>query len=835
MGVFRPKTEELIEEHPELFEERRPRRARKNPFAARKSEPVGAPSPRTSPKPRGRLARILHRTTLWTGMTLIPLSLAPIGATVGALAAWLENAPPVQEFENYNPPEATMILDHQGNTISALFQQRRFVVPLSEMPLNLPHAFIAIEDERFYSHMGVDPIGVARAAFTNIVRGRMSQGASTITQQTARNVLARIGSEKTLTRKFREMLVAVQLEHSYTKDQILEVYLNQIYLGSGTYGVEAASRAYFHKSVRDLSLYECATIAGLPQLPERYSPLNNPDISKARRDVVLGKMWELGLVSDNEFDRAVVRDVTVEPERLSRSEAAYFVDAVRREIANDRQLGGTLLQTAGWRIHTTVDGTQQRIAERVLAEGLALEEQEWIAGRQERFLSAASDPEFNLPPAKGQVRMARVLKVFSRHVVIELPGGWRGDFPVPEATAHFFAEDTFPEEGAGVDIEIHDVVPERGLVRGALLPKRRLQGALVSLDAATGDVRALVGGREYADHANGGFFNRAVLARRQAGSTLKPFFFAAGLEHGMTPWTIVSDTPIVFPDGYAPRNYENMFFGSTTLQTALEKSRNIPTIRIVQRVGLRDANDFVSSFRRTGDRPWELPMEWPVVLGTTPLTPLEVAAAYQPLANGGLAMGPRMIRGVRNEYDRETLGIGGAPAPRQLLSSATSASMVQLMVGVMNQGTGHSLWKILPWELNGRVAGKSGTTNDNRDAWFAGFTPHEVVVVWIGFDQMLPLAPGRTGSRAAGPVWARYIAEVWETKTPEQREMEIPIPEGYALVRMDPSGQPATDLPTELPDPEKTVWRIAPRTNSVDGSDEIPQFFETFETAATLR
>lgn len=831
MGVFRPKSDDLIEDFPELFEERRLLRGSKGSPPA-KGTPAKAPRPAPT---TGSFRGFLVRSTMWVAMGLITLSLAPMGAAVGGLAAWLEHAPPVAEFENYNPPEATMILDHQGQTVSALFEQRRFVVPLSEMPLNLRHAFIAIEDERFYSHMGVDPIGVLRAAVTNVMRGRMSQGASTITQQTARNVLSRIGSEKTIKRKLREMLVAIQMEHAYTKDQILEVYLNQIYLGSGTYGVEAASRAYFHKRVQDLSLYECATIAGLPQLPERYSPLNNPDISKARRDVVLGKMWELGLVSDNEFDRAVVRDVTVEPERLSRSEAAYFVDAVRREISNDRQLGGTMLQTAGWRIHTTVDATQQRIAERVLAEGLALEEQEWIAGRQERFLAARSTPEFNAPPARGQVRMARVMKVFARHIVVELPGGWRGDFPVPEATAHFFAEETFPTEGAGVDIEIHEVLAERGLVRGAVLPKRRLQGALVSLDAATGDVRALVGGREYADHANGGFFNRAVLARRQAGSTLKPFFFAAGLEEGMTPWTIVSDTPIIFPDGYAPRNYENMFFGSTTLQTALEKSRNIPTIRVVQRVGLRDANDFVSSFRRTGNRAWELPMEWPVVLGTTPLTPLEVASAYQPLANGGLAMGPRLIRGVRNEYDRETLGIGGAPPPRQLLSSATSANMVQMLVGVMNQGTGHSLWRILPWELNGRVAGKSGTTNDNRDAWFAGFTPEEVVVVWVGFDQMLPLAPGRTGSRAAGPIWARYIAEVWETKTPEQREKEIAIPDGYALVRMNSSGQPATDLPTELPNPERTVWRIAPRRNSVESRDEVPDYAQNFETAATLR
>ena len=707
------------------------------------------------------------------GMLAVLVPVAMMGAAVGGLAAWVHNAPPIEEFEAYQPPEATLVYDRYGERMAVLFEQKRFVVSLEELPLAVPNAFIAIEDWRYFQHLGVDPIGVVRAAVVNLTRGRTAQGASTITQQTARNLLPGIGWERSVQRKIAESLVALQMERHYTKDQILEVYLNQIYLGSGTYGIEAASRAYFGKSARDLNLEEAAVLAGLPQIPERFSPLNNPDLSRQRRDIVLGRMWVLDFISDRDFDRAVLTNIDLNPDVVPRGEAPFFVDAVRRVVSGQPNFPGLQLQSAGWHLETTVDRQAQALAERILSEGLEAEELEWIAGRQERWRRWRSRDEHWQPPEPGQRRMGEVVRSYGSSIIVELPGGWRGDLAIPENTAHYFTGPGALEPGEGVDLVVAAANHERGLFRGRLEPQIRLQGAIVVLDTRNGEVRALAGGRAYPDPENHGYFNRAMLARRQGGSTMKPFFFAAALENGMRPDSVVQDSPIVFRDGYAPRNYENRFFGPTDLTTALRRSRNVPTLRMVQSVGLRRALEHVARFERSGNRNWELPMEWPVVLGTTGVTPLELAAAYQPLANRGMARGPRIVRRVENQAGREILRV---PVPRdeQVVEPRTAEAMVRMMEGVFRDGTGESLREILPPGMDGRLAGKSGTTNNNRDAWFAGFTPHEVVVVWVGFDRDLPLAPGRTGARAAGPIWARYVAERWEQHSPAERNAYLP-------------------------------------------------------------
>ncbi len=717
----------------------------------------------------GFLARWLVRAVM--AFILVPVALA--GAGVGALAAWVRNAPPIEEFEAYTPPEATIVYDREGERIAVLFEQKRFVVPLAELPLVVPNAFIAMEDSRYFLHFGVDPIGVVRAAWVNLTRGRTAQGASTITQQTARNLLPQIGWERSAQRKIAEALVALQMERHYTKEQILEVYLNQIYLGSGTYGVEAASRAYFGKSARELTLEEAALLAGLPQIPERFSPLNNPDLSRWRRDLVLGRMWVLDYIEDRDFDRAVLSDVQLNPDVVPRGEASYFVDAVRRAVTGQPEFRGLRLQSAGWHLETTVNRQAQATAERVLAEGLEQEELAWISGRQERWGRWRSRDDHWRPPEPGQRRMGEVVRTYGGSIIVELPGGWRGDLTIPQNTAHFFTGPGALAPGEGVDIAIEEINHERGLFRGRLLPRIRLQGALVSMDVRTGEVLALAGGRAYPDPENNGFFNRAVQARRQGGSTMKPFFFAAALENGMTPESIVQDSPIVFRDGYAPRNYENRFFGPTTLTTALRRSRNVPTLRVVQRTGLRRALEFVSRFERTGERKWELPMEWPVVLGTTEVTPLELAAAYQVIANRGLARGPRLVRRIENQAGREILRVP-VPPEEQIMDRRTAEALVRMMEGVFRDGTGESLLPMLPSGMEGRIAGKSGTTNRNQDAWFAGFSPQEAVVVWVGFDRDLPLAPGRTGARAAGPIWTQYMTERWNQLPPERRSEYLP-------------------------------------------------------------
>ncbi|MCC6547966.1 PBP1A family penicillin-binding protein [Candidatus Sumerlaeota bacterium] len=727
------------------------------------------------------------RAWMCLGCALILIPIAAGGGALGALRAWLERAPTIDEFNNYNPPETTTLQDKDGFPFASLFEQRRIVVPIRQMNPCLPDAFVAIEDERFYRHMGVDPMGVARAAWVNLLRGKSSQGASTITQQTARNLIPAIGNDKTPTRKFVEMLVAFQMEHSYSKEQILEVYLNQIYLGSGSYGVEAAAKTFFAKSTKDLSPEECATLAGLPQLPEKYSPLNNPELARRRRDQVLARMWEQGYLGVDQYENAVTQSVTTSGNAIVKSKAPYFVDAVRRVVAEHPQLGGDKLQTAGWRIKTTIDPEIQRIAESVMRESLETEEKEWLAGRQERWLDAKADQSFMHPPAENQIRMGEVAAVFEKSLVVKFPGGWRADLDIPPATESYFRKEETIAVGDGVDLEITGIDQKHLRYKALLLPRQRIQGALVCLDAATGDVRAIVGGREYNDPANNGFFNRAILAHRQAGSTFKPLFYACGFEHGLTPSSVFYDGAITFADGYSPRNYENKFFGSTALETALIKSRNIPTIKLVQQIGLREATDYVRRFQRVGDEPWDLPLEWPVVLGTTSVTPLELAAAYQAIANRGVARGPRMIERVWNQDDREAIGIPER-TPNMLIGPQADAYIQQSMMNVLTHGTGASLLKEAPLPLRMCIAGKSGTTNDNRDAWFAGFTAHEVAVVWIGFDQNILLAPHRTGSKAAGPIWATFMQRVWELKTPEQQAAGmLRLPKGFLIAAINPS------------------------------------------------
>ena len=768
MRLGRTNADDLVERNPDLFDS-----------VAADASPSAAKPKKESPK-LTRLRAGVYRFVSWTGIALTLVPIAAGGAVVGALAAWLEIAPPMGEFDSYDPPQATTILDRHNKPVSALFEERRFVLSLERMNPRLAEAFIAIEDERFHHHMGVDPLGIARAMAINAMRGRMAQGASTITQQTARNLLTHVGTQKTTSRKLNEMLASVVMEHRYSKDQIIEVYLNQIYLGSGTYGVQAASLAYFGKPASDLTVAECATLAGLPQAPERFSPLNNPEQTITRRNHVLYRMLATGVIDDAEYDEAVTTKLELNPKRVAPGRAGYFVDTVRRAISLHPNLGEDSLRSAGWQIRTTMDSNLQELAEQTMREGLDREEQRWLEGRAERYAEWLQEPEAGAAPQVGQYRMARVDRFFAKSLLVSLPGGWRADVQIPPASAHLFQQGVNLDVGWGVDLIVSEVDTRKGLFKARLLPQHRLQGALVCLDAHTGEVRAIVGGRSYTDAENNGFFNRAVQARRQAGSTFKPFFFAAGLEQGLSPSTVVSDTPLEFGDGYAPKNYDRRFMGGVNLQYSLEQSRNIPTFRVVQQVGLKRALEFVRPFQRTGDEEWLLPLEWPVVLGTIAVTPMELAAAYQPLANGGRAVGPRLVEGIWNDGQREA-PLPDQVEPSQLMGPVESARLLQMMIGVVGHGTGKGVRERLPAELADRVAGKSGTTDDNRDAWFAGFTPWEVVVVWVGFDAPVPLAKDQTGGKSAGPIWGDFLARAWELKTPEERQRQWTLPDDLAF------------------------------------------------------
>jgi penicillin-binding protein 1A len=668
-----------------------------------------------------------------------------------------------------------------------LFDERRQVVPLSDLPGRLPEAFIAIEDTEFLHHAGITPKGIVRALAINAMRGSRDQGASTITQQLPRNLIPEISREKTIERKIKETLIALRMERLYTKDQILEVYLNQIYLGSGTYGVEAASQLYFGKSARDLSLDQIALLAGLPQLPERNSPLNSPERAEKRRNQVLGRLLDLDWITDEEYGAAVSAPIVVSGRTgKSSNETHYFVDGVRQAISEIDGLDARAMRREGWHVRTTMDKGLQEIGQQVLLAGLEIEEAHWLEERPMRFRTHMADEEAWLrPPKAGQMRMARVSRIFSDSITVELPGGWRADLALPRATQALF-QDLKP--GDGVDVEIDTVDRGKLLWRGRLLPETRLQGALVCLDRRTGAVRSLIGGRKFAEPENNGFFNRALQARRQAGSTMKPFFFAAALEAGMTPETVLYDGPMEFANGYRPRNFEGRFFGPTSLQVALEHSRNIVTIRMVQEIGLRPALERVRAFNVIGGGDaWALPMEIPVVLGTTEVTPLEMAAAYQAFANLGTIPQPYLVEEVRNPSGQQLYH--HAVEQRPVLEPKVASLMTQMLLGVMTHGSGRLTRSLLPEGLRHSVAGKSGTTNENRDAWFVGYTSDHVVAVWVGFDKPLSLGEKRSGGQVAGPIWASFVSRLNVRSAGAVPALELDEPYHWVLM----------DLMTRLP------------------------------------
>ncbi len=747
--------------------------------------------------PRGNGAA---RALWWAGALAIAFGSGTAGLATGALAGFLLNAPPIPAMENYDPPQTTVLADRSGEPFARYFLEQRSVVPIREIPARLTEAFVAIEDTNFAHHIGIDPKSVARAAVANTRSRRASQGASTITQQLARNLPLGIGREKTLQRKVREALTALQMERSYTKDQILEVYLNQIYLGSGTYGIDEAARKYFGRKLDDLSPSEMAMLAGLPQRPESWSPLNNPQGALERRNMVLDRLFALEWIGDREYLDALDSELVTRSGGTGASTqewAGWFADAARAELASLAEIDAQTLRADGLRIRTTMDPELQRIAVRVLAEGLEAEQETWLSLRQERFAEARESEEWWRRPAPGQTRMATVVHVFPESLVVELAGGWRADLKIPAGTAELLSPETGIVPGAGVDVAVSEVEDAgRRLWRGRLLPDTRLQGAIVCLDRESGEVLALSGGHTWGDRDANGWFNRSISARRQAGSTLKPFFFAHALENGFHPDSLLLDEPVRYGE-YVPRNYDHRFHGVVTMQKALEESYNVCTLRMIQGIGLKSAVRRVGDFDLAAGAPhWDLPGYLPVVLGTSGVTPLELAAAYQTVANAGTGTRPTAVRSVLSGNDRRV----NLPPRRsnRLLDDRVAAELTQMLLGVMTHGTGDHIRETLPAELRDCVAGKSGTTSDNRDAWFAGFTPNIVAVVWIGFDTPLPLGPGRSGGRSAGPVWGRFVAEA--SALPEYAPTgPLALPDGWqfalyskdAKVFVDPEGKTA--------------------------------------------
>jgi penicillin-binding protein 1A len=603
-----------------------------------------------------------------------------VGASFGITIGLSRDLPQIANLEHFKPKLSSRLYSSDGRVIADFGIEKRQRTSLARIPPHLVNAIIAVEDQHFYSHFGVDPSGILRAAIVDVRMGRMAQGGSTITQQLARNLF--LTARRNLSRKISETILALQIERSYTKEQILELYLNQIFLGKSAYGVEEASQFYFGKSVQNLSLSECALLAALPKAPNSYSPRRNPTAALRRRNLVLGLMYREGYITRRECIEAklepiILADSTARPTMS----APYFSEYVRQQIID--RYGYDVVYSGGLKVYTTLDFDMQQAAEAALAEGLKDLDKKHRAG------STRSSTDEALPED-----MLAAMET--------------GMIPADAAT---------------------DVV----------------QAALVAIDPETGEIRAMVGGRDFSKSE----FNRAVQARRQPGSGFKPIVWATALESGMTSSDRIMDAPVVFhfrDKVWKPKNYEEIFYGPTTLREALEHSRNIVSIRLLSKIGVTPT---IRLAHRMGINSYLQP-NLTLALGSTGVTPLEITSAYGTITAGGIYREPTSILrivGPNGETIEEK-----QPRESIALSEPTAYLMTSMMEGVVKRGTGQRAR-----ELGRPAAGKTGTTNNCTDAWFIGFTPQLVTSVWVGFDDMRSLGEKQTGGRVATPIWTSFM------------------------------------------------------------------------------
>jgi len=743
-----------------------------------------------APKP----GKIAVKWARWAAFPLALLAgLAALGAALAGFVVLLAypNLPSIEILTEYHPKIPLRVYTADGALIGEFGEERRAVARIEEVPEILKQAILAAEDERFYQHQGVDYVGVIRAAYSNLVAGGKRQGASTITMQVARNFF--LSSEKTLTRKLYEALLAFKIEDGLTKDQILEIYVNQIYLGQRAYGFAAAAQIYFGRALPDVTLAEAAMLAGLPKGPSSFNPVVNPRRAKQRQLYVLRRMHELGFITDEQHAEAQKQPLVVRRDIDDFQVHAEYVAEMVRQVLYERYPNE--VYTSGLRVYTTITKRDQEAAYRGLREGvLSYERRHGYRGPESFVDLAPNASEDMLEDALGEygdsdgIHAALVLDASPREVRAYLRGG-----------------ETIEVKGDGLRFAASalaaNAAPKRKLRRGAVIRVQKagkdrwqivqlpeVEAALVAVDPRTGAVRALVGGFEFARNK----YNHVTQAWRQPGSSFKPFIYSAALEKGFTPATIINDAPVVVDatltggQVWEPKNYDDAYEGPIRLRTALAKSKNMVSIRIVQSIGPQYAQDFVKRFGFDADRH---PPYLTLALGAGSVTPWQMARAYAVFANGGYRVEPYLIERIVD--DRGNLLAQAQPARAgdealRVIDLRNAFIMDDLMQDVVRYGTGARVAALKRFDL----AGKTGTTNDYVDAWFAGFHPTVVAVSWIGFDQPKKLGTNETGARAALPIWMDYMAEALKGVP----QMALNAPPGVVTVRIDPeTGMQAAD------------------------------------------
>ncbi len=679
-------------------------------------------------------------------------------AAAVALAVAYPNLPDISDLSNYRPKLPLRIFSTEGVLIGEFGEERRNLTPINEIPKVMKDAVLAIEDARFYSHGGVDWRGVTRAALANLGRAK-SQGGSTITMQVARNVY--LSSEKTFTRKLYEVLLTFKLETQLSKDQILEIYMNQIYLGNRAYGFAAAAEAYYGKSLKDLSIAEAAMLAGLPKAPSAYNPISNPRRARSRQLYIIERMEENGLITAVQAEAAKRQELQLRSTNGPTRVHAEFVAETVRQLVFAQY--GDSTYTRGLNVYTTVRAEQQQAAYRALRQGIMDYERRQYYRGPERFVELPVDPKelddavddaLSDHPDNGDVLAAVVLEAGPRRVLVV-----RGTGEPFEITG----EGLRPVQSGLTDKAPPKIHIRRGAVIRVVKAARgweitqlpEVEGAFVALDPRDGAILAMVGGFDF----NKNKFNHVTQAWRQPGSAFKPFIYSAALEKGFTPSTVINDAPLFFDASvtggqpWEPKNYDGKFEGPMPLHTALAKSKNMVSIRILQAVGTQPAQEWITRFGFEAERH---PPYLTMALGAGAVTPMQMASAYSVFANGGLRVNPWLITKVTDQRGK-TLVESAPPLPSEAtraIDSRNAFVMNRLLQEIARSGTAARAQQVLK---RTDLFGKTGTTNDAIDTWFAGFHPTVTAVVWMGYDTPRSLGDRETGGGLSLPVWISFM------------------------------------------------------------------------------
>ncbi|WP_394756163.1 penicillin-binding protein 1A [Rhodoferax sp.] len=742
--------------------------------------PANEPNPPPNANSGATALNWALRIMLWAGGLVLAGILSILIIVAIAMAVAFPNLPDISDLSDYRPKLPLRVYSVEGVLIGEFGEERRQLTPIKEIPKVMVDAVLAIEDARFYEHGGVDYKGVLRAALANLGRIK-SQGASTITMQVARNVY--LSTEKTYTRKIYEILLTFKLEHVLSKDQILEIYMNQIFLGNRAYGFAAASEAYFDKPLKALTVAEAAMLAGLPKAPSAYNPISNPKRAKARQLHIIDRMQENGFITAEQALAAKKEELTIQlSAEHAKVHAEYAAETVRQLMFAQY---GNETYTRGLNVYTTLRAADQEAAYKSLRRGIMDFERRQIYRGPEEFITLPTDSQeledtidqaLGEHPDNGDVMSALVLAAEPKKITALRLNG---------ETVEITGEGLKPAQSGLSDKAAPNIKIRRGaVIRVIKTPKNtweitqlpEVEGAFVALDPRDGSIKALVGGFDFDKNK----FNHVMQAWRQPGSSFKPFIYSAALEKGFTPATIINDGPLFFSAGvtggqpWEPKNYDGKFEGPMTMRRGLAKSKNMISIRILQAVGAKNAQDWITRFGFEADKH---PAYLTMALGAGSVTPLQMASAYSVFANGGYRINPWLISKV-TEQKGKILVETKPPVLNESMRTIDARNafiMDSLLQEVTRSGTAASAQATLK---RPDLYGKTGTTNDSVDAWFAGFQPTLAAVSWIGYDTPRNLGARETGGGLSLPIWIRFMQQVLA----HVPVAELSVPEGVVNV-----------------------------------------------------